>query len=943
MFLVVLKKIAKNKWMALCLLLGSLLATLVLSLIPIYTDAILQKMLIKDFQNYQKDSGIFPGRYFVKMDSLVTLRDGNFSSGNYYYYDDLFANRYIPELGVSVLDSTRTFSVKSQFFMRSGLEFNKKQSKILGVSAISGLEDHITIKAGTMMGPEPDKDGIVDMLVTEEALIVNDLTIGNVYDIYYSRSSKYNHYQKGRITGTFVPKDPGEVYWASTRLGDYREAVLINEELFRTLYVEEPFTYVNAAWFYALDYDAFAMGDTERMAKTLIRQKEELKSGSFSIPAIGLLEKYLERKESLTQLLWILEIPVLLLLVFYIFMVSALALNYEKNEIAVLKSRGASNHHILRSYFYESLILGGLAFFAGPFLALLLTFVLGMSDGFMAFVSRSALPAKITLRAFGYAGAAYALFVITLLLPVFKAAGTTIVKHKQSKGRVNKSPFWCRFFLDFILLALSGYGLYIYDKRQELLLSTGVLAKDVPIDPLLFIISTLFILGAGLLFLRIYPMLVNLIYRAGKRFWPPVLYSSLINVSRSGRQNAFLMLFLILTVSHALFSATSARTINSNNEDRIRYNVGADITLQEYWNNTGEQGSEGPSAGVSNEPIYYFEPNFKKYEELEGVTQTTKVLVERSATARSDGKTAGYVTLMAVIPDEFGRTLWSRNDILPHHVNEYLNLMTDDPRAVLVSESLMEELGLTPGDALFIQYGDNQSSLECVVYAAVPYWVTYNPYESLAGGRQSHFLVANFAHVSAQMKLQPYEVWLKKEAGVESADIYKQLEDANIRLTRVTDASQQVIKMKNDPMIQGMNGFLTMSFLFTMVISGTGFLIYWILAIKGRTLQFGILRSMGLSKSKLVGMILCEQVLVSVAAIAAGIFIGTMASELFVPLTQLLADAKEQVPPYLVRGEESDYFKIYGGLSLMLGLGLLILGVIVRRININQALKLGED
>ena len=68
-------------------------------------------------------------------------------------------------------------------------------------------------------------------------------------------------------------------------------------------------------------------------------------------------------------------------------------------------------------------------------------------------------------------------------------------------------------------------------------------------------------------------------------------------------------------------------------------------------------------------------------------------------------------------------------------------------------------------------------------------------------------------------------------------------------------------------MTQGINGFFTLSFLVTMLITFVGFFIYWILAIKGRLLQFGILRSMGLSRLSVILVLLWEQILVSVTAI----------------------------------------------------------------------------
>ena len=46
-------------------------------------------------------------------------------------------------------------------------------------------------------------------------------------------------------------------------------------------------------------------------------------------------------------------------------------------------------------------------------------------------------------------------------------------------------------------------GLYRFRSRAEIVQLTGLDAAELPIDPILFFVSTLFVIGAGLLFLRL--------------------------------------------------------------------------------------------------------------------------------------------------------------------------------------------------------------------------------------------------------------------------------------------------------------------------------------------------------------------------------------------------------------------------------------------------------
>jgi putative ABC transport system permease protein len=156
-------------------------------------------------------------------------------------------------------------------------------------------------------------------------------------------------------------------------------------------------------------------------------------------------------------------------------------------------------------------------------------------------------------------------------------------------------------------------------------------------------------------------------------------------------------------------------------------------------------------------------------------------------------------------------------------------------------------------------------------------------------------------------------------------------------------ASQEIITEKTDPMLQGMNGALTLGFIIIMVMCIIGFLMYWILSIKSRTLQFGILRAMGMKYREIIAMILYEQLLISGVAIFAAIFIGGFASDLFVPLFQYLYSVSEQVPGFVIIPQRSDYLKVYAIILAMLVISFAVLGRLIRKINISKALKLGED
>ncbi|MPN57461.1 hypothetical protein SDC9_205155 [bioreactor metagenome] len=72
MSLLVFRKLLNNRWMFVCLLIGFLIIATVVSSIPMYTNAILQRVLIRDLQEHQVLYHEYPGTYRVSK-SFSTL------------------------------------------------------------------------------------------------------------------------------------------------------------------------------------------------------------------------------------------------------------------------------------------------------------------------------------------------------------------------------------------------------------------------------------------------------------------------------------------------------------------------------------------------------------------------------------------------------------------------------------------------------------------------------------------------------------------------------------------------------------------------------------------------------------------------------------------------------------------------------------------------------
>ncbi len=945
MLTLLFRKMRNTKWMVICLLIGFIMATAMTSTIPIYMHASLQRMLIKDMQAYQEENNEYPGVYSVSK-TLVSgtnaAKQRTAVNNVYATAANRFNNLLVPFLSYKCYTSDAYLYVSS---------IESEQPAMLKLGGMTDIEQHIKITKGRMFNPGKQEGGVYEVICPEIALQLSQVVLDEVYEVKNILNRDSTETVKIKPVGTFSVSDPTDTYW-SEGMADYSNTFFADFNTLTGVSDSVPLEDViimtgvvnlnSVECRFIIDYQNMDMNVIEHVQNSFESQAEAYKEEncSFEVPAQEILKSYAEKASSLRYILLMLDIPVVLMLIFYLFMVSQLNIESEKNEIAMLKSRGASSWQIIRIYAYETLILGAAAALIGPFVGLGLCNILGVSNGFLEFVNRPALHAKLSLTAFLYAFLAVIVFFIATIVPVVPASRITIVGHKQSKARKQAKPFWQKTYLDFIMTIVPVAWLLWHNHQEEVLISQGLTNTSATMNPLMFAASTLFILGAGLICVRIYPYFIRLIYLIGRKKWSPAAYISLNNIGRSstGREK-FIMIFLILTVALGIFSANTARAINRNTEERIRYNLGADVVMEELWKYARVTKAED---GESITEAQYFEPDFTVYEDLAGVETVTPVFKRDAVQLRYNEKTQTDVQVMTIVPEKFAKVCWFRNGLLPVHINYYINALSECLDGAIISQSYQDKTGLKLGDIVQVKWGKNEW-FETTVVAVVDYWPSFNPYEKNSQGDYRDFIILNFDYVSVQTILEPYQVWMSMEDGASVSDFYQSIRDAGIIATRLDVASQLVTSSKTDATLQGVNGALTLGFIVIMAVCFIGFLIYWILSIKGRTLQFGILRAMGMSFREIIAMIIYEQILVSGVSIFLSIIIGGIASDLFVPLFQVLYNVTDQVPPFVVVSQRSDYIKLYCIVLVMLMVGFIVIARLIKAINVNKALKLGED
>lgn len=956
MLYVVFQKMRNKKWMVISLLLGNLLMVAIAASGPMYSQAILHRTLTRSLSEYYVETNEYP--------ATITV------SG---YFNDAEEDKeerfdHVKSIGQLTEELTEELAVPVLFMINYYIKTVEAEHEVavegednglyLNLASYSDAEEHIRIKKGEMYSRELTEHTF-DVIVNEKTFVEQNLILGEELELARLTDASGQHYRV-RIAGIFENSKEQDLYWVSN-VSSWSNMCLMDEELFRQLIANDEKMDVsfNFGQHAVLDYTGMRGSQAEHYLEVFGRYGEkfesmELKNNMEDFRNI--LGAFVLEALKLNVFILMLQVPVFVLLAAFVFMVSRQILEMEENEIAVYKSRGANKKQIVGIYLLQSQMLSVIGLAGGVPLGRLMCRLLGASDSFLKFVQRTALPVETGTKVWILA-AVTALFANgTMVLPVIRSANVNIVAHKRRKNRKSTKPFWQRGFLDIILIGISLYGLYQYNAQKEYL--ARIIQEGVPLDLLLYFCSSLFMLGAGLFVLRVFPLLIRVTFALGKHLWSPALYASFLRILRTRSNQSFLMVFLILTVAIGIFNAQAARTINTNAEERIRYSIGADLVLMEKWKNNEEfrtktMGNSGAGmyetgAGSLNVPteLTYEEPDFQKYQVMEGVESVTKVLVDKKTSVTVEAGKVSNVMLMGIHTKEFGETAWFKEALLPVHWYEYLNALSQDSGRILVSSNFRDIYGYKEGDGLRYTNG-NGDSMRGIICGFVDYWPAYAPVTRIQGSdglykeTDNFLIVAHLSRLQAAWGVMPYQVWIKTEGS--SQFIYDYAEQTGIKYTTFLDSAAELIALKNDPQFQGANGVWTIGFICVLLLCIVGFLIYFILSIQSRTLQFGIFRAIGMSMSEVLSMLIHEQFFITGISMAAGIMVGVLTARLFIPLIQIAYTTSDQVLPLEIVSEADDYVRLFTVIGLAILVCMFILGRLISKIKISQALKLGED
>ena len=921
----IIRKIRNKRWLNLCLLAGIMLLTAVFVCHPMFEKGAGNKILQQLFVNDARENERYPAVLSYIHDSETDFH----SLQEVYDRMDAAERDCRQRTDAVVLESMQYVSLPS----KNGNSSLGGRNWMLSVGNLRNMGKHIRMVKSM---DSPAATEAFPCMISESAMDRYGISVGE--EITYSHTAD----AEGRparfiVQGVFAMASETDPYWYRTP-EEFDHVLFVEQDIFDTLLSGYGFTTLSYENHILLDHTRITWRNAA-VYRQYIQESMEGDAGLTSgLPV--LLGQYEEEQGEASVILWVLELPCLVLLILFIYMVSGQIFNAEEGEMAVLRSRGVSRRQLLQLYLLQSGVLAVSGMAAGLPAGFLLCRVAAGTDAFLSFSGEDMALYQMNEWMLPYAAAAGLAAVVFMTIPAWRHSGMTIVRQKEKKAAGEKMPVWEKCFLDVILLILSLYLLYNFQK-QSISWDAGTAAGHM--DPMVFLDASLFAFACALILIRLSGYLMRLIWRLGQKSWRPALYASFLEMLRTFSKRSFLAVFLIMTVANGISGANMARTMNKNGEDRLRYDVGCDVRLQERWKahyyyRRGEQKG------------YYEEPDFDIYQDLvkEGLCENvTRVLLDDEAMICGEGENQ-QCRLMAVHTKEFGQTAELLDGINERHWFYALNELAKKADGVIISRNVAQKLGLSVGDeityARYRPFSDRKDEDIKRVLAQVCAIVDGFPgYERYGAGEEGCLLVANYAEVAGQFEMTPYQIWMKLKEGVHPEQVSDALEKKEIELDQWRSLKQELEERGSSPLVQITNGLFTLNFLISLLVCCVGFLIYWIMSIRGREQLFGIYRAMGMTRRELAVMLLNEQFFCSLLSILSGTAAGFLITRLFTGLTALVYLPEKHIIAIRIYSDGADMAKMFAILGIVMLVCLMVLWQIMKRMRVAQALRMGEE
>ncbi|MHB9033984.1 MAG: FtsX-like permease family protein, partial [Anaerolineae bacterium] len=441
--------------LTLSLLFGWIIFVALIAAIPIYTDAVNQKLLAKELSSKVGRAPSYGFYFHYTGGSGSGAAWENYTALNEYMEKNLPGQLGLPrQVNMHFINSS-TF----QLFPEESVYTQRQLLGRFAIGFVRGLEQRVHIVEGSMPPVSQSAEDGLQVLMSLSQASKLGLQVGDRLQLFDAGSStaatvRPRVEQTVIISGIWDANDAQDSFWYISPSA-FDEVLLLPEGAYTALASSNrlPTLLYNIGWYQTYDGAKIrsqnVLNFLGRISGAQARINTLLSGTGMDVSPVAPLLRYQRVASSQAVQLVMFLIPFIGLVVYFIVLVASGAVERQRLEIAMLKSRGSSSAQVFLLYVLQALIMAIIAIILGPILGRLIAEGIGATYAFLSFRTREALNVAITPAAIEYALAGLVMAMAATVLPAVGASRLTVVAARHGSARRKHAPFWQRFYLDF--------------------------------------------------------------------------------------------------------------------------------------------------------------------------------------------------------------------------------------------------------------------------------------------------------------------------------------------------------------------------------------------------------------------------------------------------------------------------------------------------------------
>jgi putative ABC transport system permease protein len=837
------------------------------------------------------------------------------------------------------------------------------------MDVLDGIEGHIKLDEGVMPADMP-KDGTIPILVHSHFSDKQGVRPGDVFSLTMNVSVP-NPGATGNVVrqvqtmatvaGVWTPINPDDDFWFISPFG-MSDSLLVTRETFETQVAEllpKPVDYV------VYNYNLNDVPLQTEMVDPLLSRVNTLRNDAFqkrsgismSTNLSSVLTNYVKASREMTLLMVAFAAPLLVIVLYFIVLVSGMVIRRQEMELITLRSRGASSGDTLGLYAIQSIIIGIIALIIGMPLGYIIGSFMTGARTFLDFSGPIRLSTTDFLNAFQpqylpfrFAVGAVIIATLATMLPAFGVSRSTIVLLTADRGRNTRAPLWQRMFLDVLLLVPVAYGYMQLSQQGNIGLFGRTISNENPLrDPVRYLLPMLLMTSLALIVARLFPLVMRLIAAVLRRLSSrlPLATPSLLAARELGRApKDYLgsLLLLIIATGIATFGASTAKTLDGHLVDSAYFVSGADLRLVEDAQSNKPKPQNTPGGQPAPPPpddgkpeIWSFLP-VEDHLTIPGVEDFARMTTFK--VKPQIARQIGTFSLRVLDWNEASRVMAPafRADYASKSFGALMNDLGAQPDGVLVPPIFLTLNRKAVGDPLRLDIRTTEGSVP-VTYTIAG---TYLNFPTIQPEEDETVFIGDIDYTFEKIgKAVPYDVLLTLAPDASGTAVSNRADEMGYMVKDTFDSRFEIQKQQQTPERQGLFGILTAGFFAAIALTIISFVLYSILSFRRRSIELGVLRTLGLGSGQMAAYLILSQLGIVLTGTVAGVAVGVLASRLFIPFFQVTGKLVAEVPAFYIRIAWTEVAQVSMAIGLAFAVAIAATLLLLRRMKAFEAIKLG--